>query len=366
MVINVISSHRFHLLDLARELSNNGHDVRYYSYVSARRCAQFGIDARICSCFQWLVWIFFALEKIMPSSYQYRILWYRNMLMDWYLGKTMRRCDVLIAMGYVYHDCLKVAKRKWNATTIFEWGSKHIIEQLKQIKGEQNYLPKQLQRDLGGYQICDIISVPATHAKNTFLNHGIPDSKLWLNPYGVDLSQFRPTIYTGQFDLIFVGGWRYEKGCDMIEELCRKYHYRFLHVGALVNMPFPQDSNMVHHDSVDQKLLIDYYRQAKVFVLPSRAEGLSLVQAQAIACGLPVVCSKETGGIDLREIISAKEWIIEMQELSVESLHETVEEALRLARTQSGERDYAREDIQNLSWSSYGRRYNDLLKTLVS
>lgn len=364
MTINILSAHRFHLLDLARELSRLGHDVQYYSYVPTRRCVQFGIDATCCSCFLWLVWPFFALEKLLPVSLRQQVVWYRNLWMDWYLSHAMRRCEVLIALGYDYKLSVVTARKKWGALTILEWGSKHIIEQLKCLDREDCYLPKQLRRDLEAYEVCDYISVPATHAYNSFRKHGIAPERLLLNPYGVDLSQFHPTICTHAYDLLFVGGWRREKGCDLITELCREYGYRFLHVGALL-MDFPDLPNMTHVDAVDQRKLIDYYAQAKVFVLPSRAEGLAMVQAQAIACGLPVVCSKETGGVDLRNMFADKQWIIEMEELSVDALHVCVEQALRLADSQQDLRQYARESLAELTWAAYGRRYDNLLKQIV-
>lgn len=364
MVINVLSSHRFHLLDLARELHALGHDVRYYSYVPSRRCAQFGIPPQICSCFLWLVWPFFLLERLLPVRCQKHIIWYRDSLMDWYLAKTMRPCDVLVVMGYVYHDSMLEARRRWHALTILEWGSKHITEQLRLIHREHEYLPRQLARDLHNYEICDYVSVPARHAFDSFVQQGVPAHKIVVNPYGVDLSQFHPTICTGEYDLIFVGGWRTEKGCDLIVELCRQYHYRFLHVGALVNMAFPAEDNMTHVEPVDQKDLIQYYARAKVFVIPSRAEGLAMVQAQAIACGLPVVCSRETGGVDLLAAFAGQRWVIEMPELTVEALHYGVERALQLASTQQGRRNYAGADLDNLSWAAYGQRYHTWLTAL--
>lgn len=364
MIINVISAHRFHLLDLARELSGLGHDVRYYSYVPTRRCSQFGIDPACCSCFLWLVWPFFALEKVLPLSMRSRIVWYRNLLMDWYLSHTMRRCDVLIVLGYAYKQSMVVARRKWGAVSILEWGSKHIVEQLKCLQTERTYLPKQLKRDLQAYSICDYISVPATHAYLSFLRQGVSSERLLVNPYGVDLSQFHPTACTGEYDLIFVGGWRREKGCDLITDLCATYGYRFLHVGALL-MDFPEMQNMTHIDPVDQCRLIDYYSRAKVFVIPSRAEGLAMVQAQAVACGLPVVCSKETGGIDLRDMLPDKQWIIEMPEYSLSSLHDCVQQALALAGRQHGLRQYAGESLTEMSWAAYGRRYDSLLHQIM-
>ena len=366
MIINVVSTHRFHLLDLARELSNSGNDVKYYSYVPKKRCSEFGINPNYCSCFLWLVWPFFLMEKIMPSKFDTKIIWYRNLLIDWYISLTMRRCDVLIVMGYVYQKCMIVAKRKWGSKTIVEWGSKHIVEQLKCINGESSYLPKQLNRDLRNYEICDYISVPSIQAKNTFLIHNIPESKIFVNPYGVNLDHFSPTECTKEYDLIAVGGWRYEKGSDLIVELCKKYNYSFLHVGALVDMDFPDEPNMTHVDPVNEIQLIKYYARAKVFILPSRADGFGMVLVQAVACGLPVVYSKETGGKDLRYLLEEEKWIIEMADLTVDSLHSCVEKALSLANTQRGHRNYTKENLQSLSWSAYGDRYNKFLKSIVT
>jgi glycosyltransferase involved in cell wall biosynthesis len=42
-----------------------------------------------------------------------------------------------------------------------------------------------------------------------------------------------------------------------------------------------------------------FYSQASVLVLPSIEEGLALVQAQAMACGLPVIATTNTGAEDL-------------------------------------------------------------------
>jgi glycosyltransferase involved in cell wall biosynthesis len=45
--------------------------------------------------------------------------------------------------------------------------------------------------------------------------------------------------------------------------------------------------------------LFRFYSQGSVFVLPSIDEGLALVQAQAMACGLPVIATTNTGAEDL-------------------------------------------------------------------
>lgn len=365
ITVNIASSHRFHLLNIACELDRQGLDVRFYSYVPTKRCAKFGIDPTICHSLLWLVWPFLILCKVLPPKKSHRIVKLRNQLMDWYLSKTMRKCDIFIGLGSVYLYSFKMAKKKWNAITILEWGSKHVIEQYYQF----GMLPKRpeiiYRRELESYQICDYISIPSMHVADSFIKHSIPNFKLIINPYGVDLSHFYPTRYEGRYDLIYVGGWRYEKGCDLIIELCKKYCYHFLHVGSIVNMEFPKSDYMHHVDSVDQTNLIDYYKQSKVFILPSRSEGLALVQAQAIACGLPIVCSTETGGRDLRELITNQKYVVEMHSFDVESLHECVENALSITQDQTGLRDYSAQDMFNLSWEAYGKRYRDNLFSVL-
>ena len=187
---------------------------------------------------------------------------------------------------------------------------------------------------------------------------------MFVNPYGVSLAQFYPTTLSGDYDLIYVGGWRYEKGSNYLVDVCRKYGYRLIHVGSLVNLKFPEDDLFTHVDAVDQKELVNYYAKAKVFVIPSLSEGLAMVQAQAIACGLPVVCSKNTGGRDLKKYVKNPEYIIEMSDYSIEALHNSIEKALSLASKQNGVRNYAGDVSSNLSWEAYGKRYSKFLDSI--
>ena len=50
---------------------------------------------------------------------------------------------------------------------------------------------------------------------------------------------------------------------------------------------------------IPQKELYKYYSQGSVFVIMSIEEGLALVQPQAMACGLPVIATTNTGGEDI-------------------------------------------------------------------
>lgn len=155
-----------------------------------------------------------------------------------------------------------------------------------------------------------------------------------------------------------VGGWSYRKGCDLIIEAIREMNCHFLHVGSLVDMDFPDEDKFTHVSPVDQKELITYYSHAKVLVLPSREEGMSLVQMQAIACGLPIVCSAHTGGYDIGKITGMTNWIFEMEEYSVKVLKKEIGKALAFSQTCNPKSLCLKE----LSWAAYGKRYGDFLR----
>jgi len=74
---------------------------------------------------------------------------------------------------------------------------------------------------------------------------------------------------------------------------------RLIHVGGAGDVSFPTSERFVHYDSVPQWGLGEFYAQAHVFAIASREEGLALVQLQALASGLPLVCTNRTGGADL-------------------------------------------------------------------
>ena len=127
MKINIASTHRFHLLDLARELSHQGHDVVFYSYVPKGRCMKFGLCYENVKSFTWLVAPFFLFQKMFGNKSW--ITKYRNIIIDKYLKYFMRPCDVYIALGTVYYESFISAHKRFNAKTIMEWGSKYIDEQ---------------------------------------------------------------------------------------------------------------------------------------------------------------------------------------------------------------------------------------------
>ena len=175
---------------------------------------------------------------------------------------------------------------------------------LAAVSGSRQMSEVTFARELAGYHLADRIDEFLAPRLESFEDDQAACNKLFVNPYGVDLSMFpqRPTSPTpGGRRLIYVGTWSYQKGCDiLIEALDRLPGAVLTHVGAIGDAPFPHDHpSITHVDPVDQSSLSQFYRAADLFVLASRQDGFGLVMTQALASGLPVVGTDRTGATTL-------------------------------------------------------------------
>lgn len=361
MRINIASPGRFHVMDLARELDRQGFDIRFYSFVPDRRVVKFGLRKQCnVSLFLWMAPLLL-LTKYFPRMRSITVR-----VQDWLTGILMRKCDVLIAMSGNYVFTLKQAKHN-EAIVILERGSKHILEQkrileaIPSLKGKKPVPDINVKRELEGYGLADYISIASQHVKRSFVERNFSVDKLFVNPYGVDLHDFKPEKVTKEYDVVMVGSWNYQKGVDLLVQACRELKLSLLHVGAIGDISFPKDDKFIHVDPVDQKELKQYYNKGRIFVLASRQEGMAMVQMQAIACGLPIVCSMHTGGRDIGVITDMKDWIFEMEEYTIKSLKIEIQKALNFTKKYNP----AKLHLENLSWEAYGRRYGKFLQEIT-
>lgn len=369
MKINILSPGRFHVCDLARELARNGYDVKFYSFVPTKRAMKFGLPKECSVSLFWPMSPFLALsKKFFPKSqWAARIT---ILFQDWLTSLVMRKCDVCIAMSGSFVRAPRKAKCQ-GAKVIIERGSKHIMEQKRILdsipsnKGDITVPYWHIPREIEDYDMADYVAVASQHVARSMLKFGYPKDKLFINPYGVDLSMFYPVPDTKkEYDVIMVGGWSYRKGCDLIVDAIKQLDYRFLHVGSIVDMEFPKDDKrFTHVDAVDQSQLIRYYNKAKVFVLPSREEGLAMVQAQAIACNLPLVGSNDSGAEDLRAIVEYPEYITIIEEFTPSALVKAIKKALS-QQEDLKEIQYAGKTAKKLTWEAYGKRYSEFLRKI--
>lgn len=374
MRIAILSPGRFHVCDLARELNGLGHEVFFYSYVSKARARKFGLPD-ICSR-SVLVYVSLPLligrllGKLGLSDFaNHMVNWWLDLVVSW----IMEPCDVVIAMSGIFNRSISQAKSKWGSKILIERGSRHILSQKKILDDLKVMNPKartvsmtSVRLELKDYQIADWIVVPSQHVVQSFLEYGISEEKLFKNPYGVDLSMFGPTESPkGRPTILMTGTWCYQKGCDLIIKALKGSSYQLFHAGSIGDCSFPNSDNFTTFGFVDQAKLKQVYSRAHLFVLPSRQEGLALVQAQALACGLPIVCSDRTGGEDLAEMISDKNRVTVVKSNDVKALRDGIDKAMNYALDHPGFREITNSDREKMSWKAYGERYHRFLIGLM-
>lgn len=366
--IAIITTGRFHVCDLARELSSLGHDVKFYSWVPPWRTKKFGLPAK---CNRWMLPRigFRAVRARISRGSENQQLHTEQLVVayDKAVAKSLEPCDVMIGMSGMCNEVGRVAKNVYGAHLWIERGSRHILSQreiLAKITGANQVSEFSVQRELADYEQADVVSVLARHCEGSFLEQGFDGGKLVCNPLGVDLTDFPQTpTPTCQPTIIMVGNWSLQKGCNILVDAWRQLDgVRLLHVGPVSDCPLPTDPNFVHVDKVDQSVLIGYYSQAHVMALASHQEGLATVQPQALSCGLRLVCTTHTGGADLSRFVSAPNAIrvVPPNDSSVladelrRALDDCASDSTSRIRMDSSQRE-------ELSWTGYARRYSEML-----
>lgn len=377
MKIVVATTGRFHLLDLARELSARGHRVTLFSCVPPRRAAMYGLPRKCYRYHLLLIAPLYVLQRVTPAPLRATVNQWMCRAADWLVCRALEPCDVFVGLSGAYVDAARVARKKYGAKVLIERGSRHILDQrriLQALRGSSSRVEQvtteTVNREMAGYEVADLIAVPSRQVEESFLQEGVPASRLFRNAYGVDLHMFSPTVAPSIAvpTIIFAGAWSMRKGVDVLVRAWRLLgNVRLMHVGAVVDAPLPEDDGFEHVDPVPQWMLREYYAKAHLFVMASREEGLALVQAQALACGLPVVCTERTGGADLRAAVLDPQMIQVVPSEDSAALVAAIGRLLPIAVGMTGMRDLLGEKgRETLSWTAYGRRYSERLERLVA
>lgn len=313
MKVCVGSPGRFHTFDLARQLLRRGVLCRLYTAYPPWKVD--GFPPVVVRTFPWVL----ALREVAARvgwTGAARVLdpWVTETFDRW-VASRLEPCDVyhcLSSFGLFTH---RVARERHGALTVCDRGSSHIVYQDELLAEEHArwglpYRPtdrRLVERELREYEECDRILVPSGFAYRSFVEKGVPEEKLAKVPYGVDLELFRPVPKDDEiFRVVYVGAMSLRKGLPYLLEAVAPLklpRFETWLVGAVLPEARPF---LARHEGcyrylgvIPRRDLFRYYSQASVFVLASVEEGLALVQAQAMAGGLPVIATTNTGAEDL-------------------------------------------------------------------
>ena len=199
-----------------------------------------------------------------------------------------------------------------------------------------------------------------------------PDLSIHVIPNGVDLAHFtRAQPVSDNFlpRLLFVGRLISQKGVNYLLEALTlvEVPYKLIIVGDGSERKELESQvaalNIGEHVSFtgwqEHADIIQFYRQADVFVLPSQREGLPNVLLEAMACGLPIVATHVSGTEDLIEegrngfLVSPRD---------PEALAQKLQRLLLDAGLRREMGQASREIVQNYTWQMCAERYLDYMQ----
>ena len=211
-------------------------------------------------------------------------------------------------------------------------------------------------------RLADAVICTSSFTKRSLLAAGCK-APIEVIPYGVDLTAFSPRTSApsvGHLRVAFVGTLSQRKGAThLMKALSGLGPGRATLVLCARSAPDPillrgaEGVAIEHRRGLADGALAEVIKGCDLLVLPSIAEGFGLVILEAMACGVPVLCTDATGGADF--IVSDEDgWVVPSGD--AEALRAVMANAAadraRLAAV--GRR--ARLKAESLGWDTYRRR----------
>jgi glycosyltransferase involved in cell wall biosynthesis len=319
MNITVIAGGRWHSFDLARELHAQGCLHRLITTYFRFKTRAFGIpDDKVVSLPATFL-LERAINRLARGKFDVRLQHFRHLRFAKAAARYLDGSDLVHAWSSFAAPAIAWCRQR-GLPVVLERGSSHIVYQTEILRAEQRLLgldfpithPEVVAMEVGEYRDADRIAVPSGFVRESFLAQKTPADKLAYNPYGVGLDLFRPGPRgEGPFRVVFAGTLSYRKGIHYLKEgfiraALADAELRLIG-GATEETALllkGADARITTLGHVPQPELVRHYQRADVFAIASIEEGLAMVQAQALACGLPLVCTTNTGGEDLLRLCS--------------------------------------------------------------
>jgi len=311
---------KFHTFDLARELHRHSALVGVYTAYPRFKLRGEELPADKIHTFPWLHTPYMAWAG--RERLGVRLLraweWLDRAALDRHVARQLPACDVFVGLSSSALLTGREARRR-GARYVCDRGSTHIRAQDAWLRDEHERWgfdypgidPRIIDREEAEYAEADCITVPSAFNVRSFVDQGVPARKIRRLPYGVNLERFQPSGAPDpdRFDVLFAGAMSLRKGIPYLLRAYRAVQHprKSLSFAGAVSGElvakmrslglWPDDVRLLGH--LAQPDLRDAMSRSHVMVLPSIEEGLALVQAQAMACGCPVIGTPNTGAEDL-------------------------------------------------------------------
>ncbi len=285
-------------------------------YLGTRRGAE-GIPESLSNRFPLVGLLSYAAAKISPNYAEAAKVACFPLFDAWVKQQIPADTAVFSSYGYAVETFRKA--RATGGFTLLDGGNSHFAHYWRIVSEEHARwncdlppFPSQwYERGLRSLELTDWVFSPSSYVTRSFIEEGFPAERVLHLPYPVNLSHFSPEPNTdlpaSPLRVVCTGGVTLRKGFPYLLEAMRIIRKERDAVLMLTNIVHPsmrpilanyQDipiewAPMLPHDKLAARL-----KSAHVFALLSVEEGLARTALEAMACGLPVVLTPNTGTSD--------------------------------------------------------------------
>jgi len=239
--------------------------------------------------------------------------------------------------------------------------------ELKGLITKEKIPPEKIERLVKEIELANLIVAGSEFVKKTLIENGVSENKIAVIPYGADIKIFSPQPNknkSGFFNLLFVGNISVRKGCHYLLEAIKqlnRQNIKLTMIGEMEDKYFLERYKNYFNwmPAVPHHQLPYYFNQADIYIYPSLFEGSSLSIYEALASGLPVIATENSGSIirdkkdgfiiPIRDIKAVKEKIL--------FLYNNTEGRQKMAKN-------ARQQAKNYTWEVYHKKVIQLINNI--
>jgi glycosyltransferase involved in cell wall biosynthesis len=269
-------------------------------------------------------------------------MWSASVRFDARAARGLGAADQLIAFNGTALAQLRAARRAGLATLSLVSANSHmrrVIRQhelaYRQYPVERPWATHLLRRNLREYAQADRILVSSRYVLESFVEEGFGDELLAHFPLTPD-SRYRPAgtpSSSSTFDIVYCGSLLVHKGVPLLLDAVRRLAYddlRLVLVGGWKTRAMRRFIEQACRDdpriSVRPGDALPWFRSARLCVHPAYEDGFAYAPAEAMACGVPVIVSEDTG---MKELIDPGRDGLILPTGSVEALTQAIDASYR-------------------------------------
>lgn len=296
--------------------------------------------------------------------------------------------DAVILFDTYAHSCFEYLKKKHSkikcildVTIISRPYTREVFDKMSELTGdfklkEENrfiYDDKFMRSYKKEFQYGDLFLAASDMVARSIEYCGVNKGKIALNPYGVNIEKFQAvpndTVYK-PLRMIVVGQLNRRKGIHQLLHVVSEYDESEIFLDLVGGYDEKSDiykkykdlSNVYFHGYITHDTLYKLYQSSHIFVLPSFAEGMALVGLEALASGLPVLCSDYSGVNDL--IVPYENGIV-VRAGHEEDLKAGIDWFIRHSTEIPRMSRSARQTAENYTWEIYYSRTGDIITNFM-